>query len=97
MLQRHVSGLPVVDAGRLLVGIVSEGDFVRRSEIGTQRRRGRWLKFLLGAGAAATDFVRENGRRISEVMTPDPFTIGEDTPLEEIVNLMEPSASSGCR
>jgi CBS domain-containing protein len=35
MLQHHVSGLPVVDADKKLVGIVSEGDFLRRAEIGT--------------------------------------------------------------
>jgi CBS domain-containing protein len=89
MLQRHISGLPVVDAAGKLVGIVSEGDFIRRSEIGTQRKRSRWLKFLLGAGAAATEFVHEHGRRISEVMTRDPLTITEDTTLEEIVTSME--------
>ena len=48
MLQHHVSGLPVVDAAGKLVGIVSEGDFIRRGEIGTQRKRSRWLKFLMG-------------------------------------------------
>src|SRR5437773_5024790 len=89
MLQRHVSGLPVVDAVGKLVGIVSEGDFIRRSEIGTQRKRGRWLKFLLGAGAAATDYVHEHGRKVSEVMTSDPITITENATLEEIVNAME--------
>jgi CBS domain-containing protein len=89
MLQRHISGLPVIDAAGKLVGIVSEGDFIRRSEIGTQRKRGRWLKFLLGAGEAATEFVHEHGRKISEVMTRDPLTISEDTPLEEIVKTME--------
>ena len=50
MLQKHISGLPVVDASGKLVGIVSEGDFIRRSEIGTQRKRGRFLKFILGPG-----------------------------------------------
>ena len=89
MLQRHVSGLPVVDAGGKLVGIVSEGDFIRRSEIGTQRKRGRWLRFILGAGVLATDFVHENGRKVSEVMTRDPLTVTEDTALEEIVTTME--------
>ena len=89
MLKHHISGLPVVDAAGKLVGIVSEGDFIRRSEIGTQRKRGRWLKFLLGAGATATDYVRENGRKVSEVMTADPVTVAEDAPLEEIVNAME--------
>lgn len=89
MLRYHVSGVPVVDTAGKLVGIVSEGDFIRRSEIGTQKKRGRWLKFLLGAGRAATDYVHEHGRKVSEVMTPDPISITEDTPLEEIVSSME--------
>ena len=89
MLRRHVSGLPVVDAAGKLVGIVSEGDFVRRSEIGTQRKRGRWLKFILGAGQEATDFVHEHGRKVSEVMTREPLTVTEDTALEDIVKTME--------
>jgi len=89
MLQKHISGLPVVDATGKLVGIVSEGDFIRRSEIGTQRKRGRFLKFILGPGKAATDFVHEHGRKIGEIMTPEPLTITEDTELAEIVELME--------
>ncbi|MBV9532009.1 MAG: CBS domain-containing protein [Bradyrhizobium sp.] len=89
MLQKHISGLPVVDDGGELVGIVSEGDFIRRSEIGTQRRRARWLSFILGPGRSASDFVQEHGRRVSEVMTKKPLTIAEDTALSEIVDLME--------
>lgn len=89
MLQRHISGLPVVDATGKLVGIVSEGDFIRRSEIGTQRKRGRFLKFILGPGTNAADFVREHGRKVAEIMTPTPLTIAEDTELEKIVQLME--------
>jgi CBS domain-containing protein len=89
MLRRHISGLPVVDAAGRLVGIISEGDFIRRSEIGTQRQRGRFMKFILGAGKEATDFVHEHGRKIAEIMTPGPITINEDTDLETIVELME--------
>jgi CBS domain-containing protein len=89
MLQKHISGLPVVDATGKLVGVVSEGDFIRRSEIGTQRKRGRWLRFILGPGKSASDFVHEHGRKVSEVMTKTPLTITEDTALEEIVELME--------
>jgi CBS domain-containing protein len=89
MLQRHVSALPVLDPTGKLVGIVSEGDFIRRSEIGTQRKRGRWLRFLLGPGEAANDFIREHGRKISEVMTPAPHTVTEETTLEQIVASME--------
>src|SRR5215472_349218 len=89
MLQKHISGLPVVDSGGGLVGIVSEGDFIRRSEIGTQRKRGRWLRFILGPGRSAADFVQEHGRRVAEVMTKDPLTITEVTAMAEIVELME--------
>jgi CBS domain-containing protein len=91
MLQKHVSGLPVIDAAGKLVGIVSEGDFIRRGEIGTQRKRGRFLKFILGPGQAATDFVHEHGRKVAEIMTPQllTITITEDTALDEIVELME--------
>ncbi|WP_027528462.1 CBS domain-containing protein [Bradyrhizobium sp. Ec3.3] len=89
MLKRHVSGLPVVDETGKLVGVVSEGDFIRRSEIGTQRKRGRWLKFILGPGQSASDFVQEHGRKVSEVMTTSPVTITEDTALAEIVDILE--------
>ena len=89
MLQKHISGLPVVDASGKLVGIVSEGDFIRRSEIGTQRKRGRFLKFILGPGKEATDFVHEHGSRVGEIMTSQPLTISEDTQLDEIADLME--------
>ena len=89
MLKHHVSGLPVVDAAGKLVGIVSEGDFLRRSETGTQRRRGRWLRFVFGKVPTAGDFVSEHGRKVSEVMTPEPFTVKEDSPLADVVDLME--------
>lgn len=89
MLDKHVSGLPVVDQAGNLVGIVSQGDFLRRAEIGTQRKRGRWLKFLVGPGRAASEFVHERGRKVGEIMTLDPRTVAEDATLEDIVELME--------
>lgn len=91
MLQHHISGLPVVDETGRLIGMVSEGDFVRRSEIGTQRPRIRWLEFLMGVvGKAAQDYVREHGRKVSDVMTQDDLCIAtEDMPLSELVGLME--------
>ena len=89
MLRHHVGGLPVVDAGGKLVGMVSDGDFVRRAEIGTERRRGPWLGRLLGRDRIATDFVRAHGRKIGDIMTPDPMTVAADTPLEQVVQTME--------
>jgi CBS domain-containing protein len=89
MLRHHISGLPVVDEAGRLTGIVTESDFLRRSEIGTGRKRSGWLRFFAGPGGSGADFVREHGCKVGEVMTRNPFTVGEDTTLEEIVHLME--------
>jgi CBS domain-containing protein len=89
MLDRHISGLPVLDKDGKLIGIISEGDFIRRAEIGTQRRRPRWLQFFVGPGREANEFVRQSGRKVEEIMAHDPVTVSEDTGLEELVGLME--------
>jgi CBS domain-containing protein len=89
MLQNRISGLPVVGPKGELVGMVTEGDFLRRGELGTQRRRSRWLEFLIGPGLLADEYVHANGRKVDEVMTRQLFTVPEDTPLDEVVQLME--------
>lgn len=89
MLQDRISGLPVVGPKGELVGMLTEGDFLRRREIGTERRRSRWLEFLIGPGRLADEYVRASGRKVGEVMTSEVFTAGEETPLDEIVNMME--------
>ena len=79
----------MIDQKGGLVGIVTEGDFLRRAETGTQRRRPRWLEYLIGPGRLADEYTRSHGRKVSEIMTADPLTITEDTPLDGIVRLME--------
>lgn len=89
MLRHHISGLPVVNKDGVLVGIISEGDFVRRAEIGTERRRNRWLELLVSSSQSAAEFIRERGRKVEEIMSPNPSTISEATPLDEIARVME--------
>lgn len=89
MLQNRISGLPVIDKDGELVGIVTEGDFLRRSELGTQRQRPKWLEFIVGPGRLAQEFTHSSGRKVEEIMTPDPRTIGEDESLEAVVDTME--------
>jgi CBS domain-containing protein len=89
MLERRISGLPVIDKDGHLVGMVTEGDFLRRVETGTQRRRSRWLELLIGPGRLAEEYTRSHSRKVSEVMTHDPTTVAEGAPLDEIVQLME--------
>jgi CBS domain-containing protein len=89
MLQNRISGLPVIDKDGELVGIITEGDFLRRSELGTQRQRPKWLEFIVGPGRLAQEYTHSAGRKVEEIMTPDPRTIGEDQTLEAVVDTME--------
>lgn len=88
MLRCHLSGLPVLDEDGTLRGMVSEGDFLQRAEIGTGHKRSAWLELFTGVGRAATDFVHERGRKVGDVMSTNPVTVEEQTPLDEIVDLM---------
>jgi CBS domain-containing protein len=89
MLQNHISGLPVIDRSGALVGVVTEGDFLRRTETGTEHKRPRWLEFLMGPRRLADEYVHTHARRIEEVMTRTPVTITEDAALNEAVRVME--------
>ena len=89
MLQNRISGLPVVDKEGELVGMVTEGDFLRRGELGTQRQRPKWLEFILGPGRLAQEYTHSSGRKVEDIMTPDPWTIGQDETLEAVVDTME--------
>ncbi len=89
MLERHISGLPVVDGDGRVLGIVSEGDLIRRPEIETDRVKLGWLRLLVSDEARARDFVKHHGRTAREVMTQPALSVAVDTPLAEVVRLME--------
>ncbi len=89
MLDNHVSGLPVIDETGQLVGILTEGDLLRRGETGTERHRPRWLEILMGPGRLASEYVRTHGRKVEEIMTRELVSVVPETPLDEIVELME--------
>ncbi len=89
MLQQKISGLPVVDTCGNLVGVVTEGDFLRRAETQTEQHQPRWLEFLMGPGPLARDYVKAHGRKVSEVMSRNVKTVDEATQLKDVVALME--------
>ena len=89
MLERRISGVPVVDAERRILGIVSEGDLIRRPEIETDRLGRGWLNIFVSDEERARDFVKSHGRRAREVMTQPAICVAPETPLAEAVRLME--------
>ena len=89
MVEKHVSGLPVLDDNGTLVGMVSEGDLLRRPEIGTQKHRRRWVSFFSGVDSQAREFTKSHALRAGDVMTKQVIHVSEETPLGDVVGLME--------
>jgi CBS domain-containing protein len=89
MVSNRISGLPVVDASGAVVGILTEGDLLRRSELGTQATVPAWIGWLTGQGRAAREYVREHARKVGELMTVPAITVTAQTELGEVVALME--------
>lgn len=90
MVQHRISGLPVIDGGGNLKGMLTEGDFLRRAETGTEAKgRWSWLDAFFGPAESAEKYIHTHGRKVHEVMTTDPVTVQESASLEEAVSLME--------
>jgi CBS domain-containing protein len=89
LLDRHISAVPVLDDNGRLVGIVSEGDLMRRPETGTDRRSSWWLAFLTLGADDNRRFVKTHGRHARDVMTRDVLTIDEESTLENVADILE--------
>jgi CBS-domain-containing membrane protein len=89
MLKARISGLPVVDDRGKLVGVISEGDFLHRAEIGTERKYSPWYDALFGSGETATAYTRAHGLKVAEIMTNKVITTTGTSPLHMAVELME--------
>jgi CBS domain-containing protein len=89
LLNNHISGAPVVDEKGGLVGIVSEGDLMRRPEIGTTKRHSWWLELISTEWASANEYIKSHSRKVADVMTRDVITAKPDSPLGDIAALVE--------
>ncbi|WP_188263263.1 CBS domain-containing protein [Azospirillum tabaci] len=89
MLENRISGLPVCDSNGRLLGVISEGDLLRRTETGTVRRASWWLAMFAGAPNQAADYTKSHGRHVRDAMTESLISVTEETPLDEVVRLME--------
>jgi CBS domain-containing protein len=89
LLKHRISGVPVVDAEGRLVGIVSEGDLMRRPEAGTLRRPSWWLTLIGSKEEQAFDYIKSHSRKVADVMTQRVVTASPDTPVGDIATLLE--------
>lgn len=89
MLERHVSGLPVVDSAGGIVGIFTEGDLLRRVELGTNAHVSSWLDIFRSSTRLAHDYVETHSRVVGDIMTQAVVTVDEAAPLSEVVRVMQ--------
>jgi len=89
LLSHGISAVPVIDRGALL-GIVSEGDLIRRAEIGTAPQgRSWWLHLFTNNAALAEGYVKSHSEHVTDVMTKQVATVVESTSVVEIATLLE--------
>ena len=96
MSQHRISAIPVLDDADGLVGIVSEGDLMRRVEGARDEPRSWWLSFFTASETNAKNFVKEHGQLLRDIMTTQLTTVRPDTPVGQIALLLKKNTSSGC-
>lgn len=90
LIKFHISAVPVIDDHNRVIGMVSEGDLMRRPEMGTDKRRHSWwLGLMVERTDLAREFVKSHGTRAGDVMTTKIITVDEDTPIEKIAEILE--------
>ncbi|MBV8508069.1 MAG: CBS domain-containing protein [Alphaproteobacteria bacterium] len=89
MANNGISALPVVDRGKRVVGMVSEGDLLHRAETGTERRRSWWLEMAASTNRLAGEYVKSHSGKVNDVMTRDVISVIEETQVADIAILLE--------
>jgi CBS domain-containing protein len=94
LLVNRISGVPVVDDSGKLVGIISEGDLLRRADEGVwpkawgpPPRRG-WIKLLMDGEVLDTEFVTQRGRKVADIMTREIISAKPETSVSDIAALL---------
>ncbi|MEM5313323.1 CBS domain-containing protein [Paraburkholderia sp. JHI869] len=90
LTEHHISGIPVVDDGGAVVGMLSEGDLLHRMETGTGKPQRSWFgEFLHSTRKLAGEYLKENAVRVNDVMTGNVVSVSPSTPLSEIADILE--------
>ncbi len=89
LVANRISALPIVGKNGSVIGIVSEGDLIRRAEIGTQKQRSWWLSLFTSSVQLAEEYAHTHARKVKDLMTHEVISVAPDTALSEIARLLE--------
>ena len=89
MMKHHISAVPILDADGAIIGLISEGDLMRRVEGAGRTNKSWWLSLFTGPDDTAANFIAMRGRYARDIMTPTVETVAPDTPVGDIARLLE--------
>lgn len=89
LAERHVSGVPVTDAERKILGVVSEGDLIKQVSGRHDETPGFFKSLFADPARMAQQYVKTHGRTAADIMTPNPMTVTEDTPAGDIAEMLD--------
>jgi CBS-domain-containing membrane protein len=84
-----IRAVPVFAIDGSIVGIISEGDLMRRAISGAERKHSWWFEVFSSAEQLMAEFARSHGRKAKDVMTRQVISVDPDTSLQQIANLLE--------
>lgn len=89
LAERGISAVPVVDKDHKVIGMVSEGDLLHRTQTGTEKCRSWWLEMMASTNQLAGDYIKSHSANVKDVMTRDVISVSDTTPLADIAILLE--------
>lgn len=88
-VDRGISGAPVIDGEGKLVGMISEGDLMRRRETGTVRQPSWWLRNFGSDTELAAEYRRSHGLRVRDVMTTNVIQVAPEATIGDVADALE--------
>jgi CBS-domain-containing membrane protein len=89
MLDRHISGLPVVAHDGRIIGIVSQSDLLHRAELGTERKHKWWFRTFGDSNTLAKEFAKAHGLKAHDVMSRHVVSVREDSELGDVADILD--------
>lgn len=91
MVDKHISGVPVVTDDGKIVGMVSQSDLLHRAEVGTERRHKWWFKVIADSRDMAREYAKAHGLHAADVMSRYVISVKPDTDLGEVADILDKS------